>query len=425
MVSGMRKNWCLIAVLCIGLFLIGCEADKGGDVSGEITGENTEANDAEDSGTQSGEEGSLAEDMNEVEAGEEVLTYISSITKKGVASSRYSNGGAANLLKLEATGASWYYNWGVTPPLVETELDYVPMIWGVGNVNTTELSKVQEGYDEGRFTNLLTFNEPDMGGEAGGCNMMVEQALEAWPKLEEIGIRLSSPAVAADYNWLREFMDGCKEKGYRVDFIAVHCYQDVTDKNSVGNLKNLLVDLYDQYSLPIWLTEFGCIDISAWSGGVNPDYTIENAAAYLEECTGMLEGLGFVERYSFFLDNYGGGANPVEGRYSRLYDDNDEMNLVGETYLAVQSEVALAITNQTLEAGRTGESYYAQLEVTGGTAPYTFSATGLPTGVTLDEENGVLEGTYEKGGARLVIIVTDAKGQFTRKIYDVKDRRDE
>ena len=37
----------------------------------------------------------------------------------------------------------------------------------------------------------------------------------------------------------------------------------------------------------------------------------------------MLESLGFVERYSWFVDNYGGGANPENGRYSRLFNDDD------------------------------------------------------------------------------------------------------
>ncbi|MGF7142975.1 hypothetical protein HNQ56_001397 [Anaerotaenia torta] len=352
----------------------------------------------------------------------ELLDYENSVTKKGVASSRYNSGSADHIAKLEVLNISWYYNWGIKPPSVETALDYVPMIWGYNDANASNIKKIKNGYENRKYTNLLTFNEPDMGGEAGGCEMSVKQAIKAWPKLQEIGIRLGSPAVAADYAWLDEFMSKCKELGYRVDFLSVHCYQDVTDTASVSNLRVLLSDLYSKYGLPIWLTEFGCIDVSAWSGGVNEDYTAESSAKYLTRCTAMLEGLGFVERYSFFLDNYGGGANPYEGRYSRLYDDNDELNIIGKTYIEVNSELPLIIQNINPPGSETGQEYKLQIVAQGGERPYTFSATGLPQGLSINEETGLISGTYQKGGARMVIIVTDAKGQTNRAIYDVKDR---
>ena len=68
--------------------------------------------------------------------------------------------------------------------------------------------------------------------------MTVEQALELWPSLEALGVRLGSPCPANPANycggWLEQFMEGCREQGYRVDFIAVHCYQDVCDPGAVS-----------------------------------------------------------------------------------------------------------------------------------------------------------------------------------------------
>ncbi len=51
--------------------------------------------------------------------------------------------------------------------------------------------------------------------------------------------------------WLKEFMDKCKERGYRVDFIAVHCYQDFSDPNAVNSVENFFTRIYDTYKLPI------------------------------------------------------------------------------------------------------------------------------------------------------------------------------
>lgn len=52
---------------------------------------------------------------------------------------------------------------------------------------------------------------------------------------------------------------------------------------------------------------------------------------------------------------------------------------------------------QWLESGTLGKSYSGKLMATGGTAPYTFSATGLPPGITLAGD-GTLSGTPQRVG---------------------------
>jgi len=68
----------------------------------------------------------------------------------------------------------------------------------------------------------LGFNEPDHPDQA---NMTVQQALDLWPHLTATGMRVGSPATAADPSssgsWLEQFMDGAKARGYRVDFVCV------------------------------------------------------------------------------------------------------------------------------------------------------------------------------------------------------------
>jgi len=94
--------------------------------------------------------------------------------------------------------STWWYNW--TPyPVCTTKSEFVPMIWGLNNVN--DIEKVNQS----GIGNLLTFNEPDNQGQS---NMTPDQAVALWPRLEATGMRLGSPAVGASpnsYQWLDEF----------------------------------------------------------------------------------------------------------------------------------------------------------------------------------------------------------------------------
>ena len=56
------------------------------------------------------------------------------------------------------------------------------------------------------------------------------------------GLRLSSPAVAehgaVPGEWLDRFMTGARQRGYRVDFIAVHWYgSDFDPRRATGQLR--------------------------------------------------------------------------------------------------------------------------------------------------------------------------------------------
>src|SRR6185436_5238529 len=66
-------------------------------------------------------------------------------------------------------------------------------------------------------------------------------------------------------------------------------------------------------------------------------------------------------------------------------------------------------TERTIPAGCT-TNY--QFTASGGTAPYTWSATGLPTGVTLNTSTGVLSGTFPTAGTiNFTVVTTDATQQ--------------
>ena len=68
----------------------------------------------------------------------------------------------------------------------------------------------------------------------------------------------------------------------------------------------------------------------------------------------------------------------------------------------------LAITTASLPNGIAGAPYNASVAATGGTAPYTFSATGLPANLTISA-GGQITGTPAAGGVSTVVItVTDS-----------------
>jgi hypothetical protein len=80
------------------------------------------------------------------------------------------------------------------------------------------------------------------------------------------------------------------------------------------------------------------------------------------------------------------------------------------TVAAAQSGT-LAITTTSLPAATVGASYSGTVLATGGSTPYIFNATGLPSGFTINPASGVLSGTAtagEVGSASITVTVTDA-----------------
>lgn len=74
--------------------------------------------------------------------------------------------------------------------------------------------------------------------------------------------------------------------------------------------------------------------------------------------------------------------------------------------LPVDSPITLSPTS--LPAATAGTNYLVQLGATGGTAPYTFSATGLPAGISLNSSNQLV-GMCTASSTNVMITVTDSQ----------------
>lgn len=181
----------------------------------------------------------------------------------------------------------WHYDWsgGGESTL---DMEFVPMRH---NARWDSFEKINELEN---VTHLLGFNEPNQPDQA---NMTVQEALDMWPKLQASGLRLGSPSpndAQRGLDWLYEFMDGADERGYRVDFVAVHYYKaDWPTKKMIGWLRDIHLRTGRR---PIWLTEFN--NGAPWSKDHDPSYA-ENARQLAQYCRAM-DSVDFVERYAVF-----------------------------------------------------------------------------------------------------------------------------
>jgi len=245
------------------------------------------------------------------------------LSRKGVGA--WQSTGADRALALSR--ASWFYTWSTTPAdiIPPAGVDFVPMVWGADDATPAALEQARRA---GPY--LLGFNEPDVAEQS---NLTVEQALDLWPRLMATGLTLGSPAVATDAatpgGWLDRFMSGAAQRGYRVDFIAVHWYgADFVTADAVDQLRSYLSAVYDRYHLPIWLTEFALVD---FPGGWRYPGPAEQAA-FLTASTAMLAGLPYLQRYAWFALTTWASA-PTTG----LFSTGAELTAVGRAFQTAAS----------------------------------------------------------------------------------------
>lgn len=142
------------------------------------------------------------------------------------------------------------------------------------------------------YHSLLGYNEQD-----GDVGVDVDFAINTWPSVVATGKRIGSPSsanpVLYESSWLQKFMAGIAAKGSHVDFIAMH---HGSPDGNVTAFQEYLENTHQKYNLPIWVTEWNWV-IKSGDPPVLP--SDEDQVRYMQDAVKMMNGLDFVERYSF------------------------------------------------------------------------------------------------------------------------------
>ena len=89
--------------------------------------------------------------------------------------------------------------------------------------------------------------------------------------------------------------------------------------------------------------------------------------------------------------------------------------------LSLKIGPSLAITTTSLPGGTVGTAYSATVVASGGETPYTWSATTLPTGLTITASSGKISGTPTKAGTYTVVVsVKGTTGRTVTATFEIK-----
>lgn len=222
--------------------------------------------------------------------------------------------------------AKWTYNWTAKRPAGLPEgVEWVPMVFK-DNESQFAAQAVEEIRADlpNKPHAVLGFNEPDAKEQS---NMTVEQALAAWPKLEELKLPLGSPAgVHADSPWMQSFMKEALKRKYRIDFVTIHWYGGPSASQILSHLDKIA----RLYKRPLWITEFCPADWSAAKTGKN-QHPEKDVLRFIKEVLPRLERSSDVERYAWFGTLPG---NTPTG-CSALSDSSGALTKLGEAYAEV------------------------------------------------------------------------------------------
>jgi heme exporter protein D len=137
-------------------------------------------------------------------------------------------------------------------------------------------------------------------------------------------------------------------------------------------------------------------------------------APYAWSATGITIGSGVA------LDSATGilsGTPVTTGSWTLGITVTDAQGKTKTVNLTLTATPPLEITTASLPQGQVSAWYSITLVATGGSAPYTWSATGITimTGVWLDPSTGVFSGYPGEGSWAITFTVTDAQGRTATK----------
>lgn len=145
----------------------------------------------------------------------------------------------------------------------------------------------------------------------------------------------------------------------------------------------------------------------------NYDYDQGTETTFYTSCNGAPSGCTLAGNGQPYVGNYSGIINPSNTNGSWWTSTT-----VVSTNPPPPS-VVISVAG-SLPGGQVNTAYSASLTSTGGTAPYIWLATGLPAGLTLDNNTGKVFGTPTASGTNNVVVTaTDSTGAYGQASYTV------
>ncbi len=327
------------------------------------------------------------------------------VNKKGAA---FSNRTEDWSFKTSDLAAHWMYSWGnIKREEIPENVEFVPMFWGKGSVTQDNIDRIKQMAEAGDIKFVLGFNEPDGANQA---NMSVDEAIELWPQLEQIGVPLVSPATVNPNNdWMKEFMRRADQEGLRVDYVAVHHYGGANVLNFINKLK----ETYNAYNRPLWITEFAVADWNATSPE-NNRYSEAEVISFMEEALVALDDIDWVYRYSWF----DGKNAPLYT--SALFDEDSNITPVGEVYAANKPNADIGPGMETVFEPEVEEG---ELMINGGfetgqIAPWQGFKNDVVGSATTAPHSGNFSGRIQNGDGSLVYVAEVEPGKsYTLRFF--------
>lgn len=162
------------------------------------------------------------------------------------------------------------------------------------------------------------------------------------------------------------------------------------------------------------------VDTTSLPDGIAGQYYEAPAAAsggtpsYTWNATGLPTGL------TIAADGTISGTTDATGDFTVELTVTDAKGKTASTTVPLRITAALSLTTDALASGATvGTAYESALTASGGLAPYSWSATGLPSGITINTLTGVISGTPSQAGSfpGISVTVTDDNGYTATKSF--------
>ena len=212
------------------------------------------------------------------------------------------------------------YNWGSgASSVVYKYFNYYAMAWNTGGSGGVRNFLEANGTSHGDI--VLGYNEPNMGGGAGGCWQLPSECAQHWPELEALadqyGVKLAGPAMTYGYetmsngkvyntpeSWFDEFVQEYKNRNDgrapRFDYFTVHQYSCWP-----GAVSSMIEEYYNRYGKPVLLTEFNAWGTAGkeWDWISSPHFGEEWEFKYMAQVLEYLDKSPKCAGYFWFNTN--------------------------------------------------------------------------------------------------------------------------